>query len=87
MKDIDEHPEKPWNWYTISHNRNITMKYILDHPGKQWVWYWISINPNIQMKDIVAHPDFPWNWELISGHMFTAERKELIEQLKQSKLL
>lgn len=38
------------NWDLISHNSNITMKFINDNIDKTWDWCAISRNPNITMK-------------------------------------
>ena len=40
MEFIDSHPDKPWNWYEISRNPNITMEDIDSHPDKPWNWIW-----------------------------------------------
>ncbi len=63
---IHKYPTKPWNWYAISQNPNITMDIIEANPGKPWNWYGISINPNITMEHIEANPGKPWNWSAIS---------------------
>ena len=34
MKMIENHPEKPWDWYCISSNPNITIKFIEKHINK-----------------------------------------------------
>jgi hypothetical protein len=49
---IDKHPDKPWDWYFISSNPNITMKDIEKSPDKPWSWDYISNNPNITTKFI-----------------------------------
>ena len=33
---LERFPEKPWNWYGLSCNPNITLKDILNHPEKPW---------------------------------------------------
>jgi hypothetical protein len=60
---IQTYPKKPWNWYGISCNPNITMEFIEKHPEKPWNWYKISNNPNITMEMIEKHPEKLWNWE------------------------
>ena len=35
---IQKYPEKPWNWFWISHNPNITWEHILINPEKPWNW-------------------------------------------------
>ena len=49
---IEKHPEKPWNWYRISMNPNITMDIIEKYLDKPWNWRNISINKNITMEII-----------------------------------
>ena len=61
MKDINDNPDKPWNWGNISMNPNITIKYIIDNPDKSWKWKLISRNPftkdkeAFQMKRYIEH--------------------------------
>ena len=50
-------PDKPWDWYRLSGNPNITMRDVLAHPDKPWNWSQISSNPfghcpNLQRKTI-----------------------------------
>ena len=45
MEFILDNPDKPWSWYEISKNLNITMKDIIDNPDKLWNWGYISRNP------------------------------------------
>ena len=44
---IIENPDKPWNWYNLSHNPNITWDIIRDNPDVKWDWNRISFNSNI----------------------------------------
>ena len=37
-------PDKPWNWWELSRNPNITMKFVLDNINKPWNWQWLSQN-------------------------------------------
>jgi hypothetical protein len=62
------HPEKPWDWYWLSRNPNITMEDVILHPEKPWDWYWLSRNPNITMEDVIAHPEKPWRWDGLSSN-------------------
>ena len=72
MEFIEKHPEKPWEWYWISKNPNITMDIIITmeiiekHPEKPWNWRGISMNQNITMGIIEKHPEKPWDWDNIS---------------------
>ena len=62
MEMINANPHKPWDWYWISQNPNLTLKTINANPDKPWDWYWISQSPNITMEMINANPDKPWEW-------------------------
>jgi len=68
MEMIEKHLEKPWNWWYISYNPNITMEFIEKHPEKTWCWQEISQNPNITMEIIEKYPDKPWEWVYISSN-------------------
>src|SRR3954466_13707696 len=59
-------PDKPWDWYGLSQNPNITWQAILDNLDKPWNWYYISHNPNITWKNIYDNLDKPWDWSGIS---------------------
>jgi len=41
---ITRYPKKPWNWYSISENPNITMEFIEKYPDREWNWGSISSN-------------------------------------------
>ena len=62
---IEKYPEKPWNWYSISSNPNITMEDIEKYPNKPWNWISISRNPNITMDMIEKYPNKTWEWRFI----------------------
>ncbi len=64
------HPEKPWNWFNLSCNPNITIEFIEAHPEKPWNWFGVSYNPNLTFEYIEAHPDYSWNWTNISSNKF-----------------
>jgi hypothetical protein len=66
MEFIEKHPEKPWDWESISDNPNITMEIIEAHPEEHWDWVSISMNPNITMDIIEKYPEKPWDWLGIS---------------------
>jgi hypothetical protein len=63
---ILDHPEKPWDWYWISQNPNITWDIITTNPEKPWDWDTISQNPNITWDIIRTNPEKPWDWHAIS---------------------
>ncbi len=59
-------PDKPWDWFWISRNPNITWDIIKSNPEKPWNWVYVSRNPNITMDIVKDNPDKPWNWAGIS---------------------
>ena len=38
MEFIEQLSDKPWNWYRISSNSNITIEFIEQYPDKPWNW-------------------------------------------------
>jgi len=36
MKDVLNNLDKPWDWSSLSTNKNITIEYILNNPDKPW---------------------------------------------------
>jgi hypothetical protein len=36
MEMIEKYPKKPWNWYEISCNPNISIEMIEKYPDKPW---------------------------------------------------
>ena len=44
---IKNNPEKPWNWYGITCNPNITWDIIQNNLEKPWDWYYLSSDLNI----------------------------------------
>ena len=68
MDIIRENPDKPWDWYGISNNPNITWDIIQENPDKDWDWYSISCNPNITWDIMRDNPDKPWDWYGISNN-------------------
>ena len=41
---IEHFKDKPWNWWSLSMNPNITWEIVLANPNKPWDWYWLSVN-------------------------------------------
>ena len=76
MDIIEKHPEKPWNWYSISMNPNITMEMIEQHPEKPWDWYGISCNPNITMEFIEKNIN-KISFSTLSENKFTLENARI----------
>ena len=44
MEIIEKYPNKPWNWWHISQNPNITMEFIEKYPNKPWDFGLLSQN-------------------------------------------
>jgi hypothetical protein len=42
---VQQHPDKPWNWYELSCNPNITREIVQNHLDKPWDWGGLSQNP------------------------------------------
>jgi len=47
MSFLEKNESKPWDWYGVSRNPNITMEFIDAHPEKSWDWRGVSGNPNL----------------------------------------
>jgi hypothetical protein len=63
-----KNPDKPWAWYGLSFNPNITWEFVEANPDKPWDWYELSGNPNITWDIVEANPDKPWNWYGLSSN-------------------
>ena len=63
-----ENPDKPWNWYWLSANPNITMEIVAANPDAPWDWSWLSENPNITWEIVAANPDAQWDWSELSAN-------------------
>ena len=38
MEIIERNPNKPWSWWGVSANPNITVDIIQKYPDKSWEW-------------------------------------------------
>ena len=65
---IKNNPDRPWDWWEISSNPNITWGIIEANPDEPWDWMVISRNRNITLEIIEANPDEPWDWWEISSN-------------------
>ena len=79
---IQANPDKPWEWYYISQNPNITWQIIQDNLDNPWDWRGISTNPNITWQIVQDNPDKYWDWGYISQNKFTTELNEIKLQLQ-----
>ena len=41
---IKDNPDKPWNYYELSYNPNITWEIVQENPNKPWNYYNLSKN-------------------------------------------
>ena len=86
---VMENPDKPWNWYWLSANPNITMEIVAANPDAPWDWSWLSANPNITWEIVKANPDKPWNYSRLSWNRFDFDlqlkRKRIIGRTKSIK--
>ena len=70
LKLLELYPNKPWNWYWLSSNPNITWDIVKQNPHKMWYWNGLSQNPNITCDIVHKNPDKPWNWEYLNYNTF-----------------
>ena len=75
---IEKFPTKPWDWYWISMNPNLTMEMIEKNATKPWDWDYISMNRNITMEMIEKNPTKSWDWNNISRNNFSKNKEEFI---------
>jgi hypothetical protein len=53
---MKEFPDKPWSWYQLSYNPNITWDFIKLHLDKPWDWRIISTH--IAWDIIQSNPEW-----------------------------
>ena len=76
---IKKHFDKPWDFYYLSCNPNISWDIVAANPDKHlnwdiveanpskpWNFYYLSCNPNITMDIVEANLDKPWDWDHLS---------------------
>ncbi len=52
MEMIEKYPDKPWDWFYLSYNPNITMEFIEKHQDKPWSYRSISYNKFTKEKEL-----------------------------------
>ncbi len=62
----NENPDKPWDYYWLSQNPNITWEIVRDNPDKDWDYTMLSQNPNITWEIVQNNTDKPWDYSLLS---------------------
>ena len=82
---VNKNSDKPWNWFRLSMNPNITFDHVLKFLDKPWNWYGLSIDPSITFDDVLSNPDKPWNWNLLSSKVikFPQMRIEYLDLLSK----
>ena len=60
------HPDKPWDWWAVSENPNITWDIVTTNPDEPWNWGGLCLNPSITWGNVLANPDKPWDWSILS---------------------
>ncbi len=55
MNIIQKNLDKPWNWWNISLNPNITPQIVKDNPDEQWHWCNLSQNEMDQSYYYSSH--------------------------------
>jgi hypothetical protein len=88
---VQQNPGKPWNYFGLSSNPNITWEIVQQNPGIPWNYIYLSFNPNITWEIVHHNPDKPWDYTILSENsMIKAKenfiRKELSECFKKSEL-
>ena len=56
-------PDKPWGWYWLSKNPNITWGIVEANHDIPWNLRGVSMNQNITMDIVKANPYIPWDWK------------------------
>ena len=93
---VKQNINKPWNWFSISRNPNITMNEILEHPELPWNWYELSSNTfgyDINQKkkkegakrvaDLCREHIMRWCWNpdtVLGRYLVTQEMMELYQE-------
>lgn len=63
---IAEHPERAWNWPTMSQRPDLPLDFVLAHPGLPWRWDMINNHPKLTLQVAADHPELPWDWTRLS---------------------
>ena len=84
MEYVKNNPDKPWNYFWLSCNPNITMEDVKNNPYKPWNWKCLSKNPNITMNDVKNNPYKPWNWKCLSMNKFKYDNS--LQKIQYKKL-
>jgi hypothetical protein len=59
---IQKHPEKPWNWDSLSYHKALTFETVVAFSTRPWDWYQLSQKANITWDIIYENLHLPWCW-------------------------
>lgn len=55
-----------WDWNALTHNPNITTKFIRQNPKKNWDFDFLSNHSEVSLAFIRLSRDRSWNWKVLS---------------------
>ena len=84
---VEANMDKPWDWFGLSQNPNITWDIVEANPDKHWDWDKISGNKNITFDIVEANPDKHWDWKSLSKKKFTKEKENFELRVKHQKFV
>jgi hypothetical protein len=59
-KLVYEFSDKPWNWFYLSKNKNISLHFVEKHPYFPWFTIGLYLNPNMTQEWMDKHPEYHW---------------------------
>ena len=59
QKLLQKYPNKPWYWFYLSYNPNITLEFVEKYLYKPWDWVGLSYNTNVTMEFVEKYPNHP----------------------------
>ncbi len=63
---ILDDPHKPWDWFAVSSNPNITWDIVCELNNLPWSETGISMNPSIGIEIIKNNPQYDWDFYYVS---------------------
>ena len=61
LDDVDNNPDFPWDYTTLSRNPLININFVLKHKDEEWDWVSLTANKGIKYKYIINNPTLPWD--------------------------
>jgi hypothetical protein len=52
MDFVVDNLDKPWSWYGLSINPNITFEFVYENPNRPWDWYSLSTYRNMLLSSM-----------------------------------